>query len=128
SLEHFWYETVDKKDYDENLWQIDTMANAAVVTDVATDPNCGLCLEEAVGKIQSIYVVFPIDGELHVGIGAVYSQYQFTKSIDERMTDEDWKNALDPWAVPWEDYTDPHREYEYHSPEWTMSYKANYEQ
>ena len=63
----------------------------ALVSDVATDVDDELCLEEAIGGASSIYVVFPIDGELHIGVGAVYTQYQFTQPMSERMTDRDWK-------------------------------------
>lgn len=118
SLEHFWYESVDplRTEDDEELAEDDCGywyweepdPCTALVADVATNSMDELCLEEALGNVSEIYVIFPIDGELRLGRGGVYTQYQFTQSISARMTDDEWKtelnsgNAADklqPWSA-----------------------------
>ncbi len=118
SLEHFWLE-VNKDSEDSIVYSY--QAPCPVVADIATDPN-GSVLEVGSGKADIIYVVFPIDGELHVGSGSAYSFYQFTVPINERMTDSEWRERLsgghldDDWNwVESEDVPD--------KPEWTTSYR-----
>lgn len=97
----------------------------AIVADVATDITYGRCLEEAIGGASVIYVVFPIDGELHIARGAVYTQYQFTRDISERMTDEEWR---DQFVGRYAEYEGEYRyfppNYPEH-PEWTKSYRTS---
>ena len=71
----------------------------AIVADVATDPN-GFVLEEATGFAKTIVVAFPRDDSVVLGTGVVYSQYEFTVPIDQRMTDEDWHQALNSNNIP----------------------------
>lgn len=71
----------------------------AIVADVATDPN-GAVLEEATGFAKAIVVAFPRDGEVVLGVGVVYSQYEFVVPIAERMTDEDWHQVLNNDEIP----------------------------
>jgi len=72
---------------------------AAVVADVATDPN-GLALTQATGYAKEIYVAFPRDGEVVLGRGVVYSQYEFTVPLAERLTDEAWHLRLRGGDIP----------------------------
>lgn len=72
---------------------------AAVVADVATDPN-GQVLEEGVGRIFEIYVVAPIEGRLVLTKGGVFSHYEFTQPLSERLTDEAWREMLDAGNAP----------------------------
>ncbi|HDH09570.1 MAG TPA: DUF3160 domain-containing protein, partial [Chloroflexi bacterium] len=67
----------------------------AIVADVHTDVNSGRVLEEAVGDAFLIYVVVPVEGELVVAQGGVFSYYEFTHPMAERLTDEAWQ-ALEP--------------------------------
>ena len=95
SLEHLWLETFSEEDKAEK--STEDLLNeypAALVTDVATDPN-GAVLEEAVGYINNIYVVFPVDGTLKILKGGVYSQYEFLVPLDQRMTDTEWRKKLE---------------------------------
>lgn len=77
-----------------------------LVADVATDPNGGV-LEEGTGYINNIYVIVPVEGELRVTKGAVYSQYEFIVPLSERMTDENWRTQLEngnaPDLLPWQE-------------------------
>jgi hypothetical protein len=83
---------------------------AAVVADVATDPN-GLVLEEGVGRVQEIYVVAEIEGRLVMCKGGVFSYYEFPWPMDNRLTDEAWKEMLNQGQAP-------------ARPEWTASFIA----
>ena len=71
----------------------------AIVADVATDPN-GAVLEEATGFAKTIVVAFPRNDGVVLGVGLVYSQYEFTVPIDQRMTDEQWHEALNSNKIP----------------------------
>jgi len=67
---------------------------AAIVADVATDPN-GYVLEEATGKIFLIYVITPdASGNLQITTGGVYSYYEFIWPSNDRLTDEKWREIL----------------------------------
>lgn len=71
-----------------------------VVADVATDPRNGLALEEATGYAKTIFVVFPRDGKLVLGSGTVFSQYEFTVPMNERLTDEQWHERMKANNLP----------------------------
>jgi hypothetical protein len=72
---------------------------AAVVADVATDPT-GQVLEEGVGRIFEIYVVVDIDGQPVMTKGGVFSYYEFPWPMDNRLTDEAWKEMLNQGQAP----------------------------
>lgn len=46
----------------------------------------------ATGKPAEIYVVYPQDGELHLGRGGVFTYHEFIS--EERLTDEKWQEKL----------------------------------
>jgi hypothetical protein len=92
SLEHFWYETFTDEEK-ENAPSLLDDNPAPLVADVATDPN-GYVLEVATGTIDAIYVVFPIDGELRIGKGGVFSYYEFPWPMSDRLTDEKWRDEI----------------------------------
>jgi hypothetical protein len=71
----------------------------AVVADVAADPN-GWALTEATGYAKEIYVAFPRDGKVVLGRGVVYSQYEFTVPLADRLTDEAWHQRLRDGDIP----------------------------
>jgi hypothetical protein len=78
---------------------------AAVIADVATDPAPQLVLEEAVGRINPIYVVVPmVDSQgqpyLQVAKGGVFSYYEFPWPLNDRLTDEKWRQMLDEGQAP----------------------------
>ena len=106
-LEHFWAETSEGAESPQEL-------PAAIVTDIATDPN-GYCLEVGTGMISEIYVVFPLDGELHIASGAVSSFYQFKQPLSHRLTDTEWRTMVRNGS----DAPDP--------PSWTSLFAPSYE-
>jgi len=72
---------------------------AMLVADVATDPN-GAALEEGTGYIYHIYAIVPVDGELRIVKGGVYSQYEFIAPIGGRLTNEQWREKLSTGDIP----------------------------
>jgi hypothetical protein len=101
-LEHFWLE-VNKDDpaFKASSGQRDYLNEnpAALVADVATDPN-GKVLEEATGRIAEIYVVAPVAGQLKIVNGGVYSYYEFTQTLSNRLTDKKWRELLTSPQAP----------------------------
>jgi len=104
---------------------MDEDPQAAVIADVATDPDPGgtggwnepIVLEEGVGRIHEIHVVVPViqdDGTvfLQVAKGGVFSYYEFHWPANDRLTDEKWQAMLDSGQAP-------------ALPGWTSSYRAD---
>ncbi len=81
-------------------WQIDGPdKNMPVIADVHTiDENS--VLQVGVGKAHEIYVVVEIDGRLKLCRGAVFSFYEFTWSLNDRLTDESWQKMLERGEEP----------------------------
>lgn len=117
SLEHLWYDTV-KADA-KSAYADSAEFPMAIVADVATNPN-GVCLEEAIGGAACIYVIFPIDGELHIGVGGVFNYYQFIQPISDRLTDKEWRIKL---GMQLDDNDEFRAEMGIRGPEWTDSYR-----
>lgn len=118
NLEHFWLEAF--KDEGENINSGDFPA--AIVTDIATDPN-GACLEVGTGNPSHIYVVVPMDRELHICVGAVYSFYQFEQPISERLTDSEWRQMM---GISLTDNGTYNFDSAIEQPKWTNSYRYEY--
>ena len=76
---------------------------AALIADVASGPDeTGLgivALEEAIGQPTWIYVVLP-GQPWRIGIGAVYSYYEFPVPAANRMTDEEWQAQVEAGTNP----------------------------
>ena len=121
-IEHFWLDAMKGITGEEYPTTEDFPA--ALVVDVATDPN-GSVLEMATGDPACIYVVVPVDGTLRVAEGSVYSFYQFEQPLSERLTDSDWRKML---GIEIESYDDPFPNLkDIEHPEWANSYRYFYE-
>ncbi len=83
----------------------------ALVADVHTDANSSSVLEEAVGHPHYIYVIAPTDDGLATCVGGVYSYYEFTWPMSDRLTDGAWQRMLEEGANP-------------PQPEWMSSFVA----
>ena len=83
----------------------------ALVADVHTDGNSSSVLEEAIGHPAWIYVVAPTDDGLALCTGGVYSYYEFSWPMSDRLTDGAWQQML-------ENGTNPPQ------PEWVSSFVA----
>lgn len=67
-----------------------------MVADVHTDANSGKVLEEGVGYADLILVAYKIpDGRIIMGAGPVLSHYEFKWPMQNRLTDEEWKDLLE---------------------------------
>lgn len=99
-LEHFWLEAM--RDKEEKDCAPSSMKNspAAIVADIATDPEGRQVLEEATGNIFEIYSIVPIGDSLRIAKGGVYSHYEFSQPIKERLTNEAWHEMLEKGDVP----------------------------
>jgi hypothetical protein len=76
---------------------------AAVIADVATDPNTRQVLEVGVGSVHEVFAVAPIpqaDGTLALTVarGGIFSYYEFPS--DQRLTDELWRAQLSAGEAP----------------------------
>ncbi len=96
-LEHFWLEALRDEGIEHHSQAYDQPA--AIVTDVATDVG-GQVLQEATGFIQEIYAAVPVDGKLRLAIGGVYSYYEFSWPMNDRLTDSKWREMLNAGKAP----------------------------
>lgn len=117
NIEHFWYETIKEQNTDGGFSGRD--CPAAVVVDIATDPN-GEVLEAATGNPSCIYVVVKVDGKLKIARGSVYSFYQFAWPMSDRLTDEQWRQMIGAQVGEDGFYE---RDESLRQPEWTESYR-----
>ena len=115
SLEHFWLEAVKDRVGEEYFTAQEIPSS--LVTDIATDPN-GLVLQLANARPSELLVVVPVDGTLRLACGAVYDFYQFVQPMEQRLTDEEWREQIGQWAGPYGRNPDAQVE----KPWWTLSY------
>ncbi len=74
-----------------------------IVADVHTEGNTRQVLEEGVGYVDLIVVAYKVpDGRILIGAGPVLSYYEFKQSMQNRLTDEQWRELLqaEPPARP----------------------------
>ena len=116
NIEHFWYEVVRDK---EDRYIDATKCPAAVVVDIATDPN-GTVLEAATGDVSCIIVAIQVDGKIKLAQGSVYSFYQFEWPMDDRLTDTKWRVMM---GISLDDDYNRVSEAPIKQPEWTASYR-----
>ncbi len=89
------------RNFGENLDYVVTGVNTegketTIVSDVHTDCNTEMVLEEGVGYVNLILVAYNVpDGRLIVGASPVFSYYEFKQPMDNRLTDEKWKEMLE---------------------------------
>jgi len=96
-------ETVSGGDVDPDVFK------TVMVADVHTDGNTETVLEEGVGYIKTMLVAYRHpDGHILVGAGPVFSYYEFKQPMEDRLTDEAWREMLDGVSPE--------------EPEWTKSF------
>lgn len=122
SIEHFWYEAAKDMFGDEYFSAPEYPA--AIVADIATDPDNGLALEVATGNPSEIYVAVKVDGMLKVARGSVYSFYQFPWPSSDRLTDTKWRQMM---GIQSDDNGDYNYDKPVQRPDWTESYRYRYE-
>jgi hypothetical protein len=66
-----------------------------MIADVHTEGNTRQVLEEGTGYVDLIVVAYKLpDGRIQVGAGPVMSYYEFKQPMDNRLTDESWRELL----------------------------------
>lgn len=87
----------------------DKAAKTTIVADVHTDSNTEKVLEEGVGYVNMVVVAYKLpDGRIVNCAGPVMSHYEFKQPMQDRLTDEKWRQMLE---------TNPPQK-----PEWTSTY------
>jgi hypothetical protein len=98
-----------KYDYGSKLWYTRYYAElpltepptmAAVVADVASNPDAGTVLEVATGQVDYIYVITDSPDGLQLTRGTVYRYYEFVNPIDERLNDVEWRARVTAGDLP----------------------------
>lgn len=88
------------RNFGENLEGVvlgveETGTKTTLVADAHTDTNTGQVLEEGVGYVDIIIVAYRLpDGRILVGAGPVMSYYEFKHPMEDRLTDERWRELL----------------------------------
>lgn len=127
NLEHFWYETMKNETVQEGSEFGGMISSqefpAAIVVDIATDPN-GTVLEAATGNPSEIIAAVKVDGKLKLASGSVYTFYQFEQPLENRLTDTQWRLMMGLQADE-EGYYN--RETRIAQPSWTDSYRYRYD-
>ena len=84
--------------------------STVLVADVHTESNTQKVLEEGVGFADLILAAYRVpDGRILMGAGPVFTYYEFKHPMNDRLTDEAWKEMIEGVEKP-----DP--------PAWTYSY------
>ncbi|GIW79733.1 MAG: hypothetical protein KatS3mg105_1540 [Gemmatales bacterium] len=84
-----------------------------LIADVHTDQNSKKVLEEGTGYLDlGLFVCRRPDGSLAVYAGPVLSYYEFKHPMNDRLTDEKWREMLEKGTAPAQ-------------PEWTRPYLAS---
>jgi len=74
----------------------DKAKKTTIIADVHTDQNTKQVLEEGVGYAKMILVAYKVpDGRILIGAGPVMSYYEFKHPMDDRLTDEKWRELLE---------------------------------
>jgi hypothetical protein len=83
-----------------------------LVADVHTDGNTEKVLEEGVGYIKTAIIAYKLpEGHILLGVGPTFSYYEFKQPMENRLTDEAWREILDSHPPP--------------EPEWIDSFSCN---
>ncbi|HHF56128.1 MAG TPA: DUF3160 domain-containing protein [Thermoplasmatales archaeon] len=71
-----------------------------IVADVHTDINTKKGLEEAVGYVDLVIVAYPTEHGIYAGAGPIMSYYEFKQPMENRLTDEEWRDILNTSPPP----------------------------
>jgi len=72
-----------------------------LVADVHTEPGTGQVLEVATGYVDLIVVAYALpDGQIVLGVGPVFSYYEFKQPAGDPLTYEAWRQMLASGDAP----------------------------
>jgi hypothetical protein len=81
----------------------------SLIADIYTNQDISTVLEEGTGYVNMIIVAYKLpDGRILIGAGPVMSHYEFKQPMQDRLTDEKWREMLE---------ANPPK-----GPEWTFTY------
>lgn len=86
--------------YSAELALADPPMMSAIITDVASNPDAGTVLQVGTGYVDYIYVITDSPQGLQLTRGSVYSYYEFINDIDNRLTDETWREMIQGNNLP----------------------------
>lgn len=73
----------------------DDAFKTTLIADVHTETNTKKVLEVGTGKIDWVLVAHASkDGRIGLAVGPIYSYYEFPWPMDDRLTDEKWRDML----------------------------------
>ncbi len=99
-------ETISGGDVDSDAFK------TVLVADVHTDGNTKKVLEEGEGYIKTGIIAYKLpEGHVVLGVGPVFSYYEFKQPMKNRLTDEGWRKILDSNPPP--------------EPEWNSSFSCS---
>ena len=78
----------------------DEDARVALIADVHTDPTTGRVLEVAVGKVLTVVVPVPDTKPAVEAYGPIFSYYEFTQPMADRLTDAAWQGRIETGKAP----------------------------
>jgi hypothetical protein len=103
------------RNFGESLNAVVTGADAdgqktTLIADVHTDQNTRQVLEEGTGYLRLMLVAYKLpQGHVLIGAGPVFSYYEFKHPMEDRLSDEKWRELLQSDKPP-------------DLPEWTRSF------
>jgi hypothetical protein len=69
---------------------------SVMIADVHTEGNTKKVLEEGTGFIKTAVIAYKLpQGHIVLGMGPVFSYYEFKQPMSERLTDEAWREILE---------------------------------
>jgi hypothetical protein len=71
-----------------------------IVSDVHTDPTNEQVLQAGVGDVNFIVLAVDNQRDRAVYVGPVYSYYELTRAMLDRLTDEQWRRAIEQQTLP----------------------------
>ncbi|MBN1654435.1 MAG: DUF3160 domain-containing protein [Deltaproteobacteria bacterium] len=100
-----WCEHPGERCGEESELAGDDPYKTTIAADVHTDPNTKRVLEEGSGYLDWIIVARELpDGTVGVSVGPVFSYYEFTQPMSQRLTDDAWQEKLDNDPPPRPDW------------------------
>jgi hypothetical protein len=74
---------------------------SVMIADVHTEGNTKKVLEEGTGFIKTAIIAYKLpQGHIVLGVGPVFSYYEFKQPMSERLTDEAWREILESGDAP----------------------------
>ena len=117
-IEHFWYEAARHESDGETVNAL--QYPAAVVTDIATDPDSGLALEIATVSPSTIYVAVKVDGITKIARGKCLFVLSVSVAFYDRLTDTKWRQMM---GIELDEDGNYSQDRPVAKPDWTESYR-----